>query len=280
MSEKIKKIVSQKILDNLESFEGVWSRPWFLSQPNNPITGTKYSGVNRFTLGLLGKSGQFVTYKQAQSEGGQVKQGAKSLPVVFYAQIEKKTEYQSLDEENETFFMMRYYNVFDLEDCEGLDHLKTVSGHNVIQPLGEADSLVQSTGSDIRNAGGAYYSPTEDYISIPLRQKFKDQSSYYSTLFHELTHWTGHSTRLKRFRENYATKFASNEYAFEELVAELGSCMFLQHFGILDAGIHNSKAYLKSWWSKIKEKPEDLFNAVQKAHKAYQFITKTESERE
>lgn len=273
MSENIKRIVSQKILDNLESFEGVLSRPWFLSQPNNPITETKYSGVNRFTLGLLGKSGQFVTYKQAQSEGGQVKKGAKSLPVVFYSEVEKKDKNPN-NAEDDTFFMMRYYNVFDLEDCEGLDHLKTVAGHNVVQPLCEADNLVTQTGADIRNVGGAYYSPNHDYISVPLRDKFNSQSSYYSILFHELTHWTGHHTRLKRFSENYMTKFASNEYTFEELVAELGSCMFLQHFGILDPNIHNSKAYLKNWWGKLKEKPEDLFNAVQKAHKAYQFVTK------
>jgi len=271
MKQSIKEIVSQKIIKNLESFEGIWSQPWFLMQPNNPVTGTKYSGINHFTLSLLGKSGQFVTYKQAQSEGGQVKPGAKSLPVVFYTKIDVKNPKEG---EKDSFIMMRYYNVFDLEDIEGMDDKRVSLGKKVIQPLCEAESLLENTGAKIVNEGGAFYSPIKDYISVPKMERFDNQSAYYSTVFHELTHWTGHHSRLGRFKENYNVKFQSNEYAIEELVAELGSCMFLQHFGILDADIHNSKAYLKNWWSKIQEKPTDLFDALQKAFKAYNFITK------
>lgn len=268
----VKEIVSQKIIENLEGFNGVWSQPWFLSQPNNPITGTKYSGINLFILGLLGKSGQFVTYKQAQENGGQVKKGAKSLPIVFYSPIEKK----NAKGEDDSFFMMRYYNVFDLADIDGMDDLRVIQGKNVIQPLCEASDLLDKTGAKIVEGSNAYYSPISDYISVPTMDKYQEQSAYYSTVFHELTHWTGHHSRLGRFKQDYSTKFASHEYAFEELVAELGSCMFLQHFGILEPDIENSKAYLKNWWTKIKEKPSDLFEALQKAHKAYQFVTKEE----
>jgi antirestriction protein ArdC len=270
MSENIKKVISQKIIDKLENFEGIWKKPWFTSQPSNPVTGTTYTGTNVFTLGMLGKTGQFATYKQIASEGGQVKKGAESLPVVFYTQLTSKTEVNKAGTPK-SFAMLRYYNVFDLADCEGVEHL-VQTRVNHVHPIESCENLVGKTGAKIIEASHAFYSPKLDHIGMVPASRFESSGEYYSTLFHELTHWTGHESRLDRFEAKNSV-FSSQEYSFEELVAELGSCMLTQHFGMLDQVSDNSKAYLKSWLGKLKTNPEHLFNALSKSHKAYQLIT-------
>lgn len=272
--KNVKKIVAEKILANLDNFEGIWSKPWF-SSVYNPVSKNHYSGCNVFILGMLGRSGLFATYKQVTSEGGQVNKGAKALPVVFYNTIKSKTEVDKKGEPK-TFSMMRYYSVFDLDDCTEVDHLKKVTKKEY-QPIADAEKLVSETGAVIEinsiTSNSCFYSPMKDKIGMMNMVKFETLEKYYSTLFHELTHWTGHSSRLDRF-ESGNHVFASNEYSFEELVAELGACMLSQRFGILDSTADNSKAYLKSWFTRLKEKPEDLLNALSKSWKAYQFITK------
>jgi len=230
--------VTETIVKAIEEGQagGKFEMPWHQINriPENAKTGNCYQGINIPLLWVhqLKKgfaSPVWATYKQWTELGAQVKRGEKGAPVVFYKTFEIEAE--SSEEDAQTRIFARYSTVFNAAQVEGYESPAAIesSRPSLIENIGAADMLVNQTGADIRHGGDqAFYAPKMDYISMPPREMFKDTSTstatenYYSVLFHELTHWSGAKHRLDRLNND---KFGGKDYAFEELVAELGAAM-------------------------------------------------------
>ena len=255
--------------------------------------GVEYKGVNTYL-----PSGEYITFAQCKKEGGNVKKGSRGWPVVYWNFIEKETKDEATGEaKKEKIPVLKYYTVFDVNDCEGIkqkynptpktvrvesSHYVPVDGDN--QTLHEAaEAIIQSyidragNGFKVNReeiSGRAFYSPSADYVTVPCRSQYQDYNEYYSTLFHELVHSTGHKSRLNRFTGKAANAaFGSTEYSKEELVAEIGSASVLNSIGLESANsFRNSAAYIKSWSEKIKSDPLCYVSAANKAQAAFDLL--------
>jgi antirestriction protein ArdC len=273
MSIKVYEIVTERILDYI-SANGVlpWRKPWHTSTPKNLVSKKAYRGVNVFLLGMQRfTSSYFVTYKQAAAKGGQVRKGEKSTPVIYFKMLDKGTDDKG---RKKLIPLLRYYNVFNVTQCDGIEapveHTDTP-----FEPIEECERIVNGWAGKppIMHGGGrACYSPSEDLISMPMRESFGKVEEYYSTLFHEMVHSTGHKDRLAREGITNPIKFASHNYSFEELVAECGAAFLCGHAGIVDHTIDNSAAYIANWVSKLKSEPKWIVDAAGKAAKASDLI--------
>lgn len=262
-------IVTNKIIEQLESVDvNNWQKPWFDigTMPRNAISGKQYRGVNVFLLAQKGNA--FASYKQWESKGCQVKKGSKSSLVTFWTPIEK--------EDKEKAFIMRYYNVFSADQVEGdfareVEKPKTVT--NKHERIANAETLINGymARSGIGQSTGdcASYSPSLDRIQIPDMGQFNTPETYYSTFLHEAVHSTGHETRLKRDLKN---GFGSRDYAFEELIAELGAAMLCAELGIDNLPRNDHAAYIKSWLRALKGDSKYVIQAASRAQKAADFI--------
>lgn len=304
MSNKVYEIVTDRIVKQLEQGIIPWKKPWVGYQRNGGTTkisacavshqtGKPYSLINQL---LLGRAGEYLTFKQVQSEGGKVKKGVEASVVVFWKQLPvdklDKDGNKVLDEngkvEQELIPFLRYYNVFHIDDCDGIkakyDHITkpqviTVpSDHCELIP--EAEDLLNGYVSregialvNDKTSDEAYYSPFYDSINLPCYKQFKSASEYYSTAFHEATHSTGHSKRLDRFSKQTSHRFGSNDYSKEELVAEIGAASICHSLGIETSGsFTNSVAYIQSWLKQLKNDPKMVVSAASKADKAVAYI--------
>ena len=192
----------------------------------------------------------------------------KATCVIFYKKItieDKETE------EEKTIPILKAYPVFNLSQCEGLDHLKKapVEKDQVFKDEAQAEELIKASKADIVMAAfdTACYQSKEDKILMPKKSQFKTQEGFYSTLFHELSHWTGHKSRLNRKTESH---FGSKDYAFEELVAEISASFLCCHLGFRYSTRHSS--YVKSWIEVLREDKTAIFRASSLAQKATKFI--------
>lgn len=255
--------------------------------------GVQYKGVNTYL-----PVGEYITFAQCKKEGGSVKKGAKGYPVVYWNFVKKTVENENGEEEEKTIPVLKYYTVFNVNDCDGIKQKHVLKPETVKMPKVKyipvsADELPMNEAAEtiiesyVNRAGNgfhikretvtdeAFYSPSLDYVSVPHRSQYgKDCGEYYSTLFHELGHSTGHATRLNRFTgkaKNAA--FGSVEYSKEELVAEITAASVLNSIG-LETGnsFRNSAAYIKSWSEKIKEDPMCYVSAASKAQAAFDMI--------
>jgi len=261
------------ILDLLNKIEksDVWENPMILSKSENIFTKKRYRGINRLSL----TGGQFATYNQIKKNGGQVKKGAKSEKIFFYSMIEKK---ELSEKGKKQFFpLAKCFSVFNINDTDGLDKFK----HKIENNFVENDELetvkkeyLKEIATFTNENGRAFYRPKDDLVNVPLLNMFKGVSEYYSTLFHELCHSTGAETRLKRAGILEHNGFGSDSYSKEELVAELGAMLCLEDSENSEKARNNSLAYLKSWMSKLKEKPKELISAFSQAEKARDYIFK------
>jgi antirestriction protein ArdC len=273
MSIKVYEIVTERILDYI-SANGVlpWRKPWHTSTPKNLVSKKAYRGVNVFLLGMQRfTSSYFVTYKQAAAKGGQVRKGEKSTPVIFWKMLDKGTDAKG---RKQLIPLLRYYNVFNVTQCDGIvapeEHTSTL-----FEPIEACERIVSGWEGKppiVHGGGRACYSPSEDLISMPVRESFGKVEEYYSTLFHEMVHSTGHKDRLAREGITNPIKFASHNYSFEELVAECGAAFLCGHAGIVDHTIDNSAAYIANWVSKLKSEPKWIVDAAGKAAKASDLI--------
>lgn len=269
-------IVTERILAALDKGVVPWRMPWRTRGsngiPKNLQSGKEYRGINILLLGSQGyASPWWVTYKQATARGGQVRKGEKSTPVVFWKVYDREK-----GDKKEKGFVLRYYNVFNVAQCEGLD--VPVSEPEVpsdFNPIAECEKVVRAykTIPKLEHGGGrACYIPSFDKILMPERETFECAEAYYSTLFHELTHSTGHEDRLNRDGIMNPIRFGSHEYSFEELVAECGSAFLCAHSGIIDTTLDNSAAYIDNWRKKLSKEPKWLVEASGKAAKASDYI--------
>ncbi|MDI3519245.1 MAG: hypothetical protein PWQ34_1392 [Caldanaerobacter sp.] len=272
---KVHEIVLEKILQQLERGEIPWKKGWTENPPINYITRKPYTGINV----LLLKGGEYLTFKQIQQLGGKIKKGAKSEIVVFFKPYTKiveevDSETGEVVEKEKELLVLRYYHVFHINDTEGIpSKLKKVE-HN---PLQEAEKIIAGYKDAPKithdNPNEAYYNAAKDLINIPDKGFFYDIHEYYSTLFHEIIHSTGHPKRLNRFKENEKSAFDTNSYSLEELVAEIGAAMLSQYAGIMEKTVENNAAYIQSWLKQLQNNKMMIFKAAAKAQQAVDYIT-------
>ena len=264
--------MEEKLLALLEKIENAeeWENPMLLAHSQNIFTKKEYRGFNRFTL----SGGQFATFNQIRKHGGKVKKGSKAQSIFFYTMLKKK----ELDAKGkEQFFpMLKTFNVFNINDTEGLDDYKVDNVRP--DPLTNEElekvkvTYLKQLGDFTTEVGRAYYSPATDKVNVPEISMFKSDASHYATLFHELTHSTGASERLGRAGVAEADGFGSEKYSREELIAELGAMLCLENTTSAEESAKNSLSYLKSWMRELKDKPKEIITAFSRAEKARDFI--------
>ena len=266
--------VTDRIIAQMEQGQIPWSKPWHSNgKAVSHATGKPYSLLNQM---LLGRPGEYVTFKQCQEVGGKVKKGEKSSLVVFWKWIEQVDE--ETGETKEVPFL-RYYNVFHIDQCEGIAAKYTTeaafpNGASTVEAAQNFiyDYLVR-TGVKLSHSEGdrAFYRPSSDEIVLPMSKQFVSTAEYYSTVFHELTHSTGHSSRLNRL-DKVAT-FGSNEYSKEELVAEIGAAALVNHVDLeTSTSLRNNAAYIQNWLQVLKDDKRFIVSAAGKAEKAVNLI--------
>lgn len=290
--------IAQSFVHLLEEKGLEWKQGWsgLDMLPRNGVTGAVYNGMNRFQLFMLGlergyTDPRWVTMNQIMDRGGtyhkgqtwRLQKGSKAVYVEYwypYDPVERKTltwaEYRRLSREDREALSMRcrFTPVFHASMVDGMPPLEVERYEP--QPLEDLVArLSENMGVEILNDGGdqAFYRPSEDKIHLPAPDRFHTAYDYNATALHELTHATGHSSRLDR---PMGGGFGSPEYAYEELVAEIGSCFMGAALGAEQTPEHleNHKAYVQGWIQAIKDKPETLGSAIQDAQKASDYMDK------
>jgi antirestriction protein ArdC len=267
MTNSVYEIVTNKIMEKLEQGTVPWKKPWVNGNAAvNWKTQKPYRGMNTMLL----DPGEYVTFKQVQEAKGKVKKGAKSEIVVFWKWIDTKNKDTGKDEK---IPLLRHYRVFNIDQCEGIESKRQEEETFEHDPIEEAENIIKGyiySPSFSYNPGRAYYQPSIDHINIPPMKDFRQVEEYYATTFHELTHSTGHASRLKRNGITSATAhFGSEEYSQEELVAEIGASMLTGLAGFVDVTFDNSAAYIQSWLRKLKTL---IVKAASQAQKAVDYI--------
>lgn len=266
----INQIITERLISALESGVAPWRKPWKdgNANPSNLASGKKYNGINFFLLSCspFGDS-RWLTYKQAQGLGGNVRKGETGTPVVFWNWIEKEKNGKA-----EKIPFLKYYTVFNAEQCEGLPEAEKPESVIDFVPHEAAQSVIEKTGASMNHGGGrAYYRPSADQITMPRPETFESVDAYYHTAFHELAHWTGHASRLNREGITASAAFGSAVYSREELIAEMASCFVAAQVGI-SPEIDNSAAYLKGWIAALRGDSKLAIKAASAANKAAAFI--------
>ncbi|MDD2229647.1 MAG: zincin-like metallopeptidase domain-containing protein [Candidatus Cloacimonetes bacterium] len=272
-------VINQRIMELLEQNVIPWKKPWNAqsSYPKNIISGKKYQGVNVFMLACSEFSSPYwMTFKQCQDKGGHVIKGSKSTPVIFWKWLDRKDAPTEGDNStNGKIPMLRFYSVFNIEQTEGITPPPAEETHNIFDPVTRAEEIIAAMPMkpDIRFGGGrAYYSPTLDYVQLSHQHTFDTIEHYYNTLFHELSHATGHANRLGRKGVIETSYFGSHEYSKEELVAEMGAAFLCGHAGIENTTLENSAAYIQGWLKALKNDKTLLVQAAGQAQKASDYI--------
>ena len=274
-------IVTDRIIAELEKGIIPWERPWIGVRDGaySRATGRPYSLLNQF---LLGRPGEWLTYKQAKEAGGQVRKGEKGSIVVFW-KMDGKAEKDSDTGELKIkqFPILRYYNVFHISQCDGIEPKHKEAVFTPLDPIEEAERVLNDYSSRcgvpiIHEKGNrAFYRPSTDEIHLPLMEQFDKQAEYYSVAFHESVHSTGHKSRLNRLDDN--SRFGNEVYSKEELVAEMGAACILHELGIeTDSSFRNSAAYVQNWLHVLKDDPKMVVVAAGKAEKAVKLILNVE----
>lgn len=277
MAFDIYQAVTDRITAALEQGTIPWKKPWVGGASCiSYATGRPYSLLNCILLGM--KAGEWITFNQAVQAGGHVKKGEKSRLVVFWK------PYETVNEETgevEKRFYLKYYNVFHLDQTEGISPRWRASmlshpGAD-LKPDAAADKLIHDYAArsgvklTVCQSDRAFYSPSQDEVVLPQLSQYEHMEEFYSTGFHELVHSTGHRSRLNRIRDDAA--FGSENYSKEELTAEIGSAFLMNHVGLeTDQTFGNSAAYVKGWLKALKDDKRMIVFAAGAAEKAAKLI--------
>ncbi len=268
-------IINEQILALLEAGTNPWRKPWHAAAqlpPQNLMSRKAYRGLNVLLLGLSPfESPYWLTFNQARAAGGNVKKGEKSRLVTFWKMFQADDRTTG---EKKNVPMLRYYRVFNADQCEGVATPKLEVPSFEHNPIDAAERIAaampnapQIATEDTRQA---YYSPKKDVVNMPPRDRFETAEGFYEVLFHELTHSTGHASRLGR---DLSGTFGETAYGREELIAEMGSAYLCGLAGITESTITNAAAYLDSWRKVIKEDKRAVVVAAGAAQRAVDFIT-------
>ena len=277
----IYEIVTNRIMELLEEGTVPWKKPWRSSEgPRNLISKKPYRGINSFLLNCSPYESDFyLTYNQAKQKGGQVRKGEKSTLVVFWKWLNTVTDAEETDEMTTgkrltKVPILRYYNVFNLDQVDGIEPPKEPKIDNPFTAIEKAEQIIENMPlrPSIRYEGHrAVYSPMLDSVTLPPKESFTSSEEAYSTLFHELAHSTGHASRVGRKGVIEPTYFGSHDYSQEELVAELSASMLCGVAGI-ESTIENSAAYISGWLSVLKKDKKLLVLAAAQGQKAADYI--------
>lgn len=279
MNRDIYQSITDRFVEQLKRGTVPWQKPW-TTGVQNIVSRKFYRGINAFTLGMSERTSPFwLTYKQASDLGGHVKKGEKSTPVIYYKIIEKTDEAGNVvvrsDGKAARIPFVRWANVFNLDQTEGIEAPQISTAQTNTQPLEKAAAIIANARiCPIRHAGfSATYSPQDDVIRIPAPSNFRSPESYFSTLYHEAIHSTGHESRLNREGITQPIKFGSERYSREELIAELGAAFLSNEAGILNqVQFDNSAAYLSSWIKNLESDPKMIVHAASHAQRATDFV--------
>lgn len=278
------RIVTERVIALLESGTAPWRQTWSGGNgPHNLVSKKQYRGINSLLLGATSfASPYWLTFNQVQQLGGRVKKGAKSELVIFWKFFDGVTGADEPDNEGGSGArkrppILRYYRVFNTEQTEGLEkHLPAPAEEKPFTPIEAAASIIEAMPQrpPIRHdEPSAYYAPAQDFVNLPRPETFDTPANYYAVAFHELTHATGHETRLNRpgVAGSQLAAFGSANYSREELIAELGSAFLCAEAGIENT-LENSAAYLKGWLGALRGDARLIVTAASAAQRAADFI--------
>ena len=284
-------MVTDRICELLEQGFIPWDKPWAMTKSCawSGHDGHVYTLLNQFMLADISKkyknydemisdiAGEWVTFKQAQERGGNVKKGEHGRKVIFFSLVPTKDK--NGNETGEVHPVITWSTVFKINQCEGIEQkFHTDAGMLYdFNPEQSADEVANDYISrekivlETKKSDRAFYDPKNDTVVLPLPEQFSNNGEYYSTLFHELTHSTGHPKRLNRITDMAA--FGSKDYSCEELVAEIGSASIMATLGIeTENTFRNSTAYIQNWLKALKNDKRMIVTASAKAEKAIKFI--------
>ncbi len=277
--------ITNRIVADLEQGVRPWFKPWSAEHAAGRITrplrhnGTPYRGINVLTLWGEAVIAGFacpiwMTYKQAQELGGQVRKGEHGSLVVYADRITRTEEADNGELAEHTIPFLKGYTVFNVEQIDGLPAQYAAPAAPKVDPvtrIAEADAFFTALHADIRHGGDrAYYAQHSDHVQMPAFEAFRDAESYYATLAHEMTHWTKHSSRLDR--EFGRKRWGDEAYAAEELVAELGSAFLSADLGLTPEPREDHAAYIASWLKALKNDKRAIFTAAAHAERAAAFL--------
>lgn len=293
--------VTDRIIQALEAGTAPWLRPWkcagsHLALPKNAVTHRLYSGINVLLLWLVAEERgyqqcKWLTMKSVNEQGGQVRKGERSTLVVSYKPVEREKRNKAgepiLGEDGspilEKFAYLNAHYLFNIEQCE---NLPPNLYDNIAPQVSEPKHLYREF-ADIRHiidginltveckpSNRAYYRPKTDVVVMPEMKQFDSEAAYYNTLLHEMTHATGHKSRLNREGiSSEKAKFGNQIYAFEELIAEMGAAFLCAHLGF--DTVPENASYLASWVEILKSDKRAIFRATGKAREACQYMLET-----
>ncbi len=276
-------------IESLKEEQLPWKKGWLDCYSINGRSNQRYRGINQLLLNMKiaqenYKDNRWYTYNQIQDMGLKLKDAkGKGVPVEFWSAYNYKTkermnfnDYESYlkyhpDEKENFKFIVRTAIVFNGDLIEGLEPSNQIIGSE-IRPLNEIVNIIKSLNVKYNELGtSAFYNPETDTITLPPKEKFKDEYLYYSTQLHELCHSTGNASRLSRNIENL---FGTKDYAKEELIAEISSSFLMNDFNIPASTQHynNHKAYIQSWIKLLEDRPSELFKAINESTKVVNYI--------
>jgi antirestriction protein ArdC len=273
------------LIAQLESGCVPWRKPWTSRMPRNVVSRKPYRGLNVFILAMSGYSSEhWLTFKQATELGGSVQKGEHGTHITYWSTYNRKSKHkdEATGEESETSRrtgFWRSYTVFNIQQCGDLGGKLGLTNSKPIEDIPAAQAAWDNyaTRPELKWADCAFYRPSEDIIGMPMRERFTSQAEYFSTLFHEAVHSTGHAKRLNREEIMNKIIFGSEDYSNEELVAEFGAAMLCGQCGIAPGLVENQAAYIKHWLNKLSLSDNKLLipKAMSAAQKACDYICAT-----
>lgn len=276
---KVYEIVTEKIIEALDGGIVPWSRPWNLTGGHQNLKGRKYRGVNPLLLEVAAEVKGYTdpywgTFNQVKGYGGKVKKGEKGTLITFW-KVYDKVNAETGEEEKR--FILRYFNVFNVAQTEGLDWTPPETVKHDHDPIAEGDRIMAGMPNppkvEIKSSDRAYYRPSTDTVVLPQLEQYPIAADFYRVAFHELVHSTGHESRLDRDLTEAIMK--RDSYAAEELVAEIGAAMLCGVAGI-DSNIEQNASYIAEWKKRLAEDPKLIVSAAGKAQKAADYILDAE----
>lgn len=275
--------VTAQVIAELEEGRLPWVQPWDAAacrcaMPANAVTGRRYSGINVLILWAAVIEGRYasqrwLTYRQAQAAGGNVRKGERGTTVCYADRFTPRVEAErARDEDREArqLAFLKRFTVFNVEQCEGLPEALTAVPELPAEAemLPDVQTLIDASGADFRIGGcEAFYAPGEDMVVVPPQAAFGEPINWYRTALHELGHWTGHPNRLDRDQRG---RFGSADYAREELVAEMASAFACASLSIRPTVRHAD--YIGAWLSVLREDERAIFRAASAASKAADYL--------
>lgn len=278
MRNDVYQIVTDRIMALLESGTIPWRKPWKGGEPpQNLVSRKPYRGINIFLLNAARFGSPFwLSFRQVKGIGAMVRKGEKAFPVVFWKRFDVEDDGKKEEAPQKRAPLLRYYNVFNIEQCENVKpHLLPKPEANEFEPIERCDQVVAGMPKRpkiVHGGARAEYCPVKDTVTMPNTVSFDSPEFYYSTLFHELTHSTGHASRLSRTGITEPIHFGSDPYSREELVAEMGAAFLCGHCGIENRTIEESAAYIQGWLDRLRDDRKLIVHAAAQAQKACDFI--------